>query len=160
MCNHDLIIWTKLKLQSQLRSNFEQEQTCYSEKIYFGTTAVLRKIYIHIIWLHQPFSSKILSETMKSFKPDWQKTLNRNRHLGRLFQTGLFLHAAVSRNGLILIFDSSILGMSTSIHTVHSFHPPPNFVWHFKYHKKNNDVSSQKSNKFNSQLPGQICLAK
>ena len=80
--------------------------------------------------------------------------------IDRSFQTGLFLHAAVSRNGLILIFDSSILGMSTSIHTVHSFHPPLNFVWHFKYHKKNNDVSSQKSNKFNSQLPGQICLAK
>ena len=35
--------------QSQLRSNFEQEQTCYSEKIYFGTTTVLRKIHIHII---------------------------------------------------------------------------------------------------------------
>ena len=70
-----------LKRQSQLRSNFEQEQTCYSEKIYFGTTTVLRKIYIHIIWLHQPFSSKILSETMKSFKPDWQKTLNRNRQV-------------------------------------------------------------------------------
>ena len=38
-----------LKRQSQLRSNFEQEQTCYSEKIYFGTTTVLRKIHIHII---------------------------------------------------------------------------------------------------------------